>query len=265
MTDSLRILHITDPHLHGTRDARLRGVDTNALFEATLAQALAEAPAGGRRPDAILATGDLVQDETRAGYERFRELTGAPGVPVYVLPGNHDAPDLMRGLLSSAPFQYCGHAVHGAWQLVMLNTFARNDDGGVLAPRELEFLEETLAGSDRHCLVALHHQPVPMGSRWLDGVGLRNAGEFLAVCDRHPNVRGIVWGHVHQASDRYRRDVRLLSTPSTCAQFRPGADDFALDSLPPGYRWLELEADGTIDTAVGWLRSFRADAGRLAV
>lgn len=254
MADSLRILHLSDPHLHGSNNARLRGVDTKALFEATLSQALAD----GRRPDAILATGDLVQDETRAGYQRFRDLVGVAQVPVHVLPGNHDDPALMREVLDIAPFQYCGDARHGGWQLVMLSSFASKDDGGVLDECELERLERTLAATDRHCLVALHHQPVPMGSRWLDGVGLRNADDFLAVCDRHANVRGIVWGHVHQAFDQYRGNVRLLSTPSTCAQFKPGSDDFALDNLPPGYRWLELGADGRIGTSLAWLRQERA-------
>lgn len=228
----------------------MRGVNTDDTLVATLAHALA----GPRRPDLILATGDLVQDETRAGYERFHELLGATGLPVYCLPGNHDDPALMRELLSRPPFQFCGVAEHGAWSLIMLSSYARNEDGGVLTREELERLDQALAqGGPDHCLVALHHQPVPMGSLWLDSVALQEPAEFLGVCDRHPRLRGIVWGHVHQASDRERRGVRLLSTPSTCAQFRPGSDRFALDSRPPGYRWLDLHPDGTIDTAVVWV------------
>ena len=250
MAKSLRILHITDPHLHAHRDARMRGVNTDDTLTATLKHALKNP----RRPDVILATGDLVQDETRAGYERFRELTGSLGMPVYCLPGNHDAPQIMREVLSQPPFQFCGKAQHGNWSLVMLNTFASNDDGGILPQRELEFLEKTLSGNPAgHCLVALHHQPVPMGSRWLDSVALRNATEFLAVCDGHARLRGIVWGHVHQASDRERQGVRLMSTPSTCSQFKPASDEFALDSRPPGYRWIDLEPDGSIDTSVVWV------------
>ncbi len=250
MAPALRILHITDPHLYAQRDARMRGVNTDETLVATLTHALATAP----RPDLVLATGDIVQDETRAGYERFRELLGNLGMPVYCLPGNHDDPALMREVLSAAPFQFCGIADHGAWSLIMLNTCARNDDGGVLAPEDLDLLERTLArGTSPHCLIALHHQPVPMGSLWLDSVSLRNADEFLAICDRHTRIRGIVWGHVHQASDRERRGVRLLSTPSTCAQFKPGSDTFALDARPPGYRWIDLHADGRIDTTVVWV------------
>ncbi|MEO8444665.1 MAG: metallophosphoesterase [Gammaproteobacteria bacterium] len=249
MTTPLRILHITDPHLHAQRTARMRGVNTDDTLVATLAHALVDP----RPPVMILATGDLVQDESRAGYERFRQLLAAPGVPVCCIPGNHDSPEVMQQVLSTPPFQLGGTVRLGGWSVILLNSYAPNDDGGVLPPAELAFLEGALAASGDHCLIALHHHPVPMGSRWLDSVPLRNAAEFLAVCDRHSHVRGIVWGHVHQASDRDRRGVRLMSTPSTCAQFRPASDEFALDTRPPGYRWIDLHADGSIGTSVVWV------------
>jgi Icc protein len=122
-----------------------------------------------------------------------------------------------------------------------------------LVDSELETLKRryALATADgRHCLVCLHHHPVAMSSRWLDRVGLTNAAEFLHTIDQHKNVRAIVWGHVHQAYDGMRKGVRLLATPSTCAQFLPHADQFALDPSPPGYRRLTLCADGSIDTEV---------------
>jgi Icc protein len=62
---------------------------------------------------------------------------------------------------------------------------------------------------------------------------------------------------VHQQFDGVRRnghgDLRLMATPSSCVQFLPRADDFALDDRPPGYRQLVLHADGRIDTQVQWL------------
>jgi Icc protein len=82
---------------------------------------------------------------------------------------------------------------------------------------------------------------------------LQNAEEFFDVIDRNPNVRGIVWGHVHQSYDALRNGVRLLATPSTCAQFLPHAEQFALDRQPPGYRTLELKADGSILTDLFWI------------
>jgi Icc protein len=46
-----------------------------------------------------------------------------------------------------------------------------------------------------------------------------------------------------------------MSTPSTCAQFLPSSEFFALDERPPGMRWIELCDDGSIETEVTWVRS----------
>ena len=136
----------------------------------------------------------------------------------------------------------------------MLNTAVRWEDTGRLEPEELARLEEALAsGNEKHALICMHHHPVPMGSQWLDGINLRNADEFFAVTDRYRNVRGIVWGHVHQASDRERNGVALISTPSTGSQFLPFSEGFKMDQRPPGYRWLRLMPDGSIETEVVWL------------
>ena len=100
----------------------------------------------------------------------------------------------------------------------------------------------------------MHHHPLPMGSTWLDGVALRDAAEFWRAIDESPHVKAVICGHVHQATDRQRNNVRFMSTPSTCAQFLPGSEFFALDDRPPGLRWLELAPDGRIETEVAWVR-----------
>lgn len=228
----------------------MRGVNTYDTFTTVIDSAMSDP----NPPDAILATGDLVQDETRAGYDRFRDSVGAFGVPVYCLPGNHDAPRLMAEVLGDAPFQVGGSVDANNWRLILLDTQIRGDDGGRLGRDQLQRLERQLNDeSARHALICMHHHPVPMGSRWLDGVALHNPDEFLEIVDSHPNVRGIIWGHVHQASDRRRDGVRLMSTPSTCSQFLPNSDDFAIDRRGPGFRWLNLRSNGTIETEVVWL------------
>ena len=42
-----------------------------------------------------------------------------------------------------------------------------------------------------------------------------------------------------------RNGVRYLTTPSTCFQFLPAVDNFAVDTRPPGFRWLDLVPDGS--------------------
>lgn len=247
---SIRLLQITDSHLYADDDGELGGVNTARSLRAVLDAAQAE----HWPPRAILATGDLVQDHTRAGYERFHDALAGFGFPVHCIPGNHDDPALMRELLAMPPFTFCGVAGYGNWTIPLLDTWRENSAGGRLGAGELGRLDHLLsAHSGGHALVCLHHQPVPMGSPWIDEVGLADAADFLAVIDRHDNVRAVLWGHVHQASDREREGVRMMSTPSTSAQFEPASLSFSYDSAGPGWRWLELHADGSIETWVGRL------------
>jgi 3',5'-cyclic-AMP phosphodiesterase len=247
----IRLTHLTDPHLYGGESERLRGIATLPSLEATLAHAQRH----DWPPDALLVTGDLVQDDP-AGYAHFRRLFAALRLPVLCLPGNHDEPQAMRRELDRPPFVLGGAVDLGLWRIVLLDSTIPGSAAGRLGPESLAALEAALAGApQRHALVCLHHHPVPMSSRWLDRVGLQNAGEFFDVIDRHPNVRGIVWGHVHQSYDALRKGVRLLATPSTCAQFEPRSEQFAIDARPPGYRTLELKPDGTLLTDLFWIGS----------
>jgi Icc protein len=256
----LRLVQLTDTHLFGEESADLRGVATLPALRAVLDAAAADIAAA----DAVLVTGDVVQDDPR-GYAHFHAALRGLRKPVLCLPGNHDDVPQMRAALRGGPFQVGGWLDIADWRLVMLDSVVAGRAGGRLCADELEDLERTLAGAGRrHALVCLHHHPVAMSSRWLDEVGLENADAFFEVIDRHPNVRGIVWGHVHQAFDALRGRVRLLSTPSTCTQFQPRVAEFAVDTRPPGYRILELRADGAIDTEIVWLERFVARSPQAA-
>jgi Icc protein len=248
---AIEILQISDTHLHAAADSRMRGVTTYA----TLLDVLEHVQRNSSwPPDLVIATGDIVQDESHAGYERFRASLEPLGVPVASIPGNHDDPKLMDELLTGGAFQVGGEIRLDGWSVILLSTFLAGEDAGGLGPARLRGLRQALeAHSTQHVLVAMHHHPLPMGSRWLDGVALRDAAEFLSVVDEHANVRGVVCGHVHQASDVVRRSVRFMSTPSTCAQFLPGSEFFALDDRPPGLRWITLLPDGQIETTVDWV------------
>lgn len=250
MPAPLRLLHITDSHLFADADTTLRGVNTRA----TLAQVMDAATACDPSPDAILATGDLSEDGSEGSYRAFRELAGAPGVPVHCLPGNHDEPDAMRRVLDRAPLSVHPEVEAGDWVLVLLDSRVAGSPGGRLADAELRRLDDALARHHRrHALVCVHHQPVPMGSRWLDRHRIANADALFDRLASHRNVRALLWGHVHQALDTERDGLRLLSTPSTCDQFLPGSDRFATDDRPPAWRRLELHDSGRIDTSVHWL------------
>jgi Icc protein len=254
----LRLLQFTDPHLYGSESDSLRGIATLPALTATLAYAQAR----DWPPDALLVTGDIVQDDP-LGYPHFRRIFGTLGMPVMCLPGNHDEPEAMRRELDREPFIVGGFADLGLWRIVLLDSCIPGSASGRLSARSLAALDEALGtAGNRHCLVCLHHHPVEMASRWLDQVGLENAAEFLQTIDRHRNVRAIVWGHVHQSFEGLRKGVRLLATPSTCAQFLPQASEFAVDRRPPAYRTLELRPDGSLLTEVVWVEKRVAGSSR---
>ena len=249
--EPVRVLHLTDPHLFDDADATLYGRRTSDTFRAVVAQALARAPA---RADAIVVTGDIGDDCSEGAYRRFAAVLRDTGIPAWCLPGNHDDPARMASLFASGSLRYAGVAALRGWRLLLLESPVPGEPHGELGAARLAALQRDLAASTGHPkLVAIHHPPQRVGSGWIDAMGLRDGAALLEQRRHHPEVRGLVSGHVHQASDQSLGGLRLLTTPSTCAQFLPGSEDFALDTRPPGWRWLELHADGRIETQVHWL------------
>jgi 3',5'-cyclic-AMP phosphodiesterase len=246
---TINLVQLTDQHLYGDPARALRGVVTLPALRATLSAAHSDIA----HCEAILATGDLVQDDP-GGYAHFRREFAALGKPVLCIPGNHDDVPAMQAALSQPPFQLGGIYDAGNWRTILLDSTIAGETGGELSRATLAYLEEALASApDRHALVCLHHHPIPMHSRWLDTVGLANGAEFVTLLKRFDNVRGVLFGHVHQALDTRWQGVRMIATPATCSQFKPKSDEFAVDDQPPAWRTLALQPDGRLDTQLHWL------------
>jgi Icc protein len=243
----MRVLQLSDTHLYANPDGRLLSQCTRR----TLGLVLELARETFWPADRILLTGDLVHDESPAGYRYLSELLGRLATPCHAIPGNHDAAGLMSRTLAPG-IADANPGVHsGNWNLVFLDSTVPGEDGGHLDATQLDRLEAALARApEANALICLHHQPIPVGSPWMDTMALNNPDAFFSVLDRHPQVRGVIWGHVHQAFSGRRKGVALLGCPSTCIQFLPGSEDFAIDALTPGFRWLKLHPDGRIETGI---------------
>ncbi|MCC7410716.1 MAG: metallophosphoesterase [Gammaproteobacteria bacterium] len=246
----LRLLQLTDSHIYSDPAGELLGIRTLATFEQVLAHAR-HSPVWP--PHAVILSGDLVNDETCEAYSLLRVRLEGLCCPVYCLPGNHDDPRLMRHVLPGRNVFIAGEVRLGSWLLILLDSRVPGSPAGLLAAGELERLDTALAAHTAgHAFIFVHHHPLPVGSAWMDAMGLRNAGALFAVLQRYPQVRGIAAGHVHQASAHSRGGLAVFTTPSTCVQFLPGADRFLRDDRSPGYRWFELRRDGGVDTGVVW-------------
>lgn len=248
---SVGILHLTDPHLFADEAGELRGVTTAPSLKSVLEHYLA----GDWRADLVVATGDIVQDDSVAAYENFRRLLAGLDLPVYCVPGNHDVRERMQEALADPPFHYCATLETGGWMIAGLDSCVAGQVGGAVSAAELDRLDtEIQSRAARHVLVCLHHPPLAVGSRWLDSVGMENGDEVLGRLAASGRVRLVLFGHVHQEHDAERRGMRILGTPSTCRQFAKGRDEYAVDDNPPAYRRINLNTDGNFDQQLVWVR-----------
>ncbi len=251
------IIQLTDTHLFKEKSGKLLGLNTHKSFQAILEHIAGSAPA-----DLILATGDLAQDGSSDAYRRLSSALSSLNMPSFWLPGNHDDPDVMaQSMINKFVFSQKRILIQN-WQIILLDSKVDNKVYGQLSSEQLDFLHACLSDKPEHyALVALHHQPMNVGSKWLDGIGLKNSAEFFAVMARHPQVKGVMWGHVHQEFEKNMGHVKLFSTPSTCVQFQPGSEDFEAGMQDPGYRRLQLLSDGTIESEVIHIRplDFKVD------
>ncbi len=245
---SISLLQITDLHQLQSADSRLLGVDTTQSLTAVLNAALSE-----HVPDALVVTGDIAHAPEPETYARVRALIEARfRGPTLWLAGNHD---LTAPLQATRPG---GDALEmSGWGIIAIDTHVDGMVGGFVADAEFDHLRESLASTPaRHIIVAGHHPPLPIGTPWLDTICITNGEALLDVLAADARVKAYICGHVHQATATMHRGLQLLTTPSTCFQFVANSVRFAVDTTPPGWRWLELSVDGNLATRVGRATDF---------
>ncbi len=247
---AIKCIQITDPHLFSHVGGELLGINTQDTFS----QVLKEIQQSSFSYEFILATGDLVQDRAKESYARFCQQIKALQKPVFWTTGNHDyLPDMYEVL-----GQYAGdiyphkHILLGdKWQILLLDSQVYGFPYGELSQGQLNWLATKLEQfPQRYSLIILHHHILSTNSAWLDQHNLRNAQEFADVLVPFKQVKGILYGHIHQEVDRQWQGYQVMATPSTCIQFKPDSNNFALDTLQPGWREITLHADGRIETQV---------------
>lgn len=242
----VQFIQITDTHLVQSEEGHLLGLKTQFSLECVLDSVEAE----NSDFDFIVASGDLSQDGSLESYQRLQQSFSRFDVPSFWFAGNHDNQQNMKSVCEGT--EHLNNVIRSKhWQLVLLDSQVEGSVFGNLADDQLELLENALKERpDLYTLVSLHHHPIPMESGWMDKIGVKNGEKLMEIARRNKNVKCILWGHVHQDSDRMIDGIRMLSTPSTCVQFTPKSEDFDVDMVAPGYRRLQLNSDGTVDTEV---------------
>jgi Icc protein len=242
---AIRLLQISDCHVAADATADYRGQNADR----NLRSLLPEIRSWG--PELLLVSGDLAEDGSDAAYARIVVMLGTLGAPVLALPGNHDEPSVMPRHFPAGPWQGPYGREVGSWLIVLLDSTGPGLISGRFSQQYLEQFDDLLRGSTaEHVLVALHHQPLPVGAPWIDRYGLEEPERFLNYIDREPRIRAVVWGHVHHAVHLERKGMAMLGAPSTVANSLPRRQKFTLDLSGPACRWLELGEDGSLETGI---------------
>jgi Icc protein len=241
----LRIVQISDTHLFGDPARELLGVNTQSSFESLLSILHTE------KPEMILLTGDLSQDGSADSYLRLADAMNLFQVPIYCIPGNHDDSIAMAKIYPRGHVSVQRQILVPGWQIIMLDSQKVGSVEGYLSQEQLTFLQHCLESKpELRAIIVMHHQPIAVGSTWLDKIGVTNASAFWDLISHYSNANTILFGHVHQLFEGEKNGVKLFSSPSTCIQFKTHSDKFALEKLAPAYRWLDLYSNGEIKTGV---------------
>jgi Icc protein len=193
------LVQITDTHVV-ERGTLLYGMADTARH---LAESVAEVNAMRPRPDGVLMTGDLVEHPGPVTYSHFRDLISPLEMPVYLMPGNHDDPEIMWGyfrdtrMFPAKPphFQYVIEDY--PFRVLMLNSHYDNSELPYFGERRQDWLAEQLQASDKPTLIAIHHPPFRTGIEFIDMVGAQWFEAMGEIVAQHPQVLKIICGHGH--------------------------------------------------------------------
>lgn len=197
------LAQISDLHIKRPGALAYRRVDTGAY----LARCIAALNALDPRPDAVIMTGDLVDQGDPEQYEHLKTLLAPLDIPYYLLVGNHDERVALRAAFPDrAELQGGGEFVQyavdvGPLRVIALDSTVQGQSAGDLCDARLAWLATQLdAAQGKPTVVALHHPPFVCGIAHMDELRLDPAAadKLAALIARYPNVERVICGHVHR-------------------------------------------------------------------
>jgi 3',5'-cyclic-AMP phosphodiesterase len=260
------IAQITDTHITPPGTLLMGMVDTASALQAAVAALNRLDPP----PDITLITGDLVESGTPEEYSQLGALLAPLRMPVFAIPGNHDAREPMRAAFIDdgyLPRQgFLDYVIEDyPLRLIGLDTLVPGEGGGSLCSDRLRWVDQILSEApQRPTLIMMHHPPFLTGIRRMDQAGLSGRAGFAEIIRGHPQVERILCGHLHRSIETRFAGTVAGTAPSTAHQIvldlRPEARlSFAFE--PPGYQlhyWREEAGLITHTAAIGdWPGPYR--------
>jgi len=198
----MRFAHVSDFHFTSTPQAS--PVIRNDVVEA-IGKLLADLHSIEDYLDFIAITGDLTELGDSDSYRKIKVALDHFKVPVYMVPGNHDAREPFRQVLSasnlfpkSGPIDF--HIDTGGVQIIALDTLIEGELTGRLSQDQITWLEDKLiADHHAHTVVVMHHPPFATGLKEFDDIcALDGHEKFSELIDNADSNVTVLCGHVHR-------------------------------------------------------------------
>lgn len=257
------LAQLSDLHLGASWEEVEPGVEPLLRLEAAIDTIMALP----NRVDAVLVSGDVSDDGSEQSYGKARGALERLGVPVHVLPGNHDHRRRMREAFGlpgrgDEPINYSVSV--GELRLVVLDSIVPGQDPGALGLERMRWLDAALAEEPSSpTILAMHQAPLATGNTHWDGINWEDSraarGELAAVVERHPQLRAIVAGHLHRIAASTLAGCPVFSAPSAYVQAVPDfeRDDVEMVGLP-GFA-LHIFTEGDLASQVESLNGSQRD------
>ena len=186
-----------------------------------------------QQPDAVIFTGDTVQHGMPAEYARLRELLESLEPPLYLIPGNRDDKVALRSAFADREYlPGQGDCLHysiedHAVRLVGIDSTSPGERKGVFCTARQAWLDAVLSEQpDRPTLLFIHHPPFNVDDHYIGGYRRPEEAAVLAeVVGRHPQVAGLLCGHVHWLVEREWAGTQARIMPSVAVDLRKGIDE----------------------------------------
>lgn len=193
------LIQITDTHIVAPGEVLYGDIDSGLHLREVVRNINAMQP----EPAGVMFTGDLVDTADTASYAHFLEIIEPLKMPAWVIPGNHDDPQIMLEVFAGTgyfpatqdDFQYVIDDL--PFRILALDSHCSDTELPGYDEQRLSWLKDQLSYSDKPALIAIHHPPMKTGIELVDMGGSDWYQGLKRLLAGYPQVKLVICGHCH--------------------------------------------------------------------
>jgi Icc protein len=246
----MRFVHLSDLHLS---QIPVAGVLPNA--DAIVKDIVHDVCRIRESLDFVVVSGDMTDDADPASFQRFETLFGTIGLPVFIVPGNHDGPagyyryrDLSKQF---AAWDITKRIVDmSGLRLIGIDTCIEGETTGQIDADALHLVQQEIVQQGSNPLIiVMHHPLISPGMRDFDAVARLEGSDQLLEIVRHAGVPQIILaGHVHRPymGSRHGAACFVTGSPTSAhtSELPFGDSPIRFEGLQDFYHVHEIGRDG---------------------